>query len=710
MLENLKIAAQRQKRLLAIFFLTIFLPSITLSVFGLRAIRNERFRLAEQIENDHRRIAELIISQVAARLDDIDLSLQSLVSHPSLQNKVFPEIQELISSRFGDESLVGQVILLNKNEEPIFPLLQSLVSSRANPPPVLTQNQKAVLSEAEDNEYKQKNYRRAISLYEGMFTSAQSVSFKAEMLSNKARCLIRLGLFTRAIQSYTQVREEFPTAISSSGLPLGLTSGLQIMVCYQELSDLQKFLESGIVLYRDILQKPWNLTKDQFNLYSSMVEDEVKEALAQSQNESEWASVEADFRELKQLHLKHSEDRRKVEDIKQSIVPEMERMLDSPSIDFQSPIHRSLLMNGEDFFLAGFWIPESNSGSEQRGMLVVEIDNENFKKEILETILSPYLERGDMNLIVSSLQGVELVGKKDPIYSVATTTSFFVGNFPPWKIEFFREKEESGNLKSLSRSFYFWTILTLLLILTFGAVLIFRTLSQEMEILKIKSDFVSSVSHELKTPLTSIKALIERLKEGKVKDSEKMMEYFSIISHDTEKLTLLVKNILDFSKIEEGKMQYEFEEMDISQLVSQQIESFQQDEIHKDVRILAHMKENIPFIQADGDALARAVNNLINNAIKFSFNNPEISVDVTCEENNIKISVKDSGIGIQNYEIDKIFDKFYQGKNAHRLTVKGTGLGLTLVKHITDAHGGRVSVESDVNKGSTFSIILPLKR
>ena len=188
------------------------------------------------------------------------------------------------------------------------------------------------------------------------------------------------------------------------------------------------------------------------------------------------------------------------------------------------------------------------------------------------------------------------------------------------------------------------------------------------------------------------------------------MEYYSIISHDTEKLTRLVKNILDFSKIEEGKMEYEFEETDIPPLVRQQLKSFRQDEIHKDVKIFAHIAENIPPLQADSDALARAVNNLLNNAVKFSPQNPEIYVDARCEEDDLKISVKDRGIGISEEEIDKIFDKFYQGKNALRQTVKGTGLGLTLVRHIAEAHGGGVAVESIPGQGSTFSLILPLNR
>jgi signal transduction histidine kinase len=172
----------------------------------------------------------------------------------------------------------------------------------------------------------------------------------------------------------------------------------------------------------------------------------------------------------------------------------------------------------------------------------------------------------------------------------------------------------------------------------------------------------------------------------------------------------LVKNILDFSKIEEGKKEYEFAGTDIPLLVKNQLESFRQDEVNKDVKLSVRIAEDIPVIQADGDALARAFSNLLNNAVKFSREDPVLSVDVCCEENHVKISVKDRGIGISAGEIDRIFDKFYQGRNAQSLTVTGTGLGLTLVRHIAEAHGGRVEALSESGRGSTFSLFLPVER
>ena len=230
-----------------------------------------------------------------------------------------------------------------------------------------------------------------------------------------------------------------------------------------------------------------------------------------------------------------------------------------------------------------------------------------------------------------------------------------------------------------------------------------------MEVLKIKSDFVSSVSHEFKTPLASIKALTERLLDGKVKNPKRMKQYFSIISQDTDRLTRLVGNVLSFSRIEEGKREYYFEETNTTQWLHQTIEVYNNERIPKDVKIKSQIADHLPQLKIDRNALAQAIHNLLDNAIKFSLEKKEVDVVVKKDEKNLIIRVIDHGIGIPQAELNKIFEKFYQGKNAVRHSVKGTGLGLTLVKHAVEAHGGKVAVESKIGNGSTFSLLLPIE-
>jgi signal transduction histidine kinase len=262
----------------------------------------------------------------------------------------------------------------------------------------------------------------------------------------------------------------------------------------------------------------------------------------------------------------------------------------------------------------------------------------------------------------------------------------------------------------LRKSFYFWTIVVLLVVLIFGAALIVKTVSHEMGVLKLKSDFVSSVSHEFKTPLTSMRTLIERIQAGKVNDKTKMDQYISVIAQDTDRLTRLVGNILDFSKMEEGKREFDFTETDVAQLVSRQVQEFQKDELRKDISIQAIIQKDVPKLALDRESFSQALSNLLDNAVKFSPIKKEIHVRLSADGKNVILEVEDKGIGIPPDEMDKIFEKFYQGKNALKQTVKGAGLGLTLVKRTAEAHGGKVSVKSRVGVGSTFSLNFPIHR
>jgi signal transduction histidine kinase len=186
-----------------------------------------------------------------------------------------------------------------------------------------------------------------------------------------------------------------------------------------------------------------------------------------------------------------------------------------------------------------------------------------------------------------------------------------------------------------------------------------------------------------------------------------MRQYFSVISQDADRLTRLVGNILNYSKIEEGKKEYVFEETNVAPWLQQNIENFKKENMPIEIKIHTHIPNNIPHIRIDKEALAQAINNLLDNAIKFSLEKYEVEVNVKRVAESVVIKIKDHGIGIPQNEIDKIFDKFYQGKNEIKYYKRGTGLGLTLVKHTVEAHGGKISVDSTESLGSTFSLILP---
>ena len=243
--------------------------------------------------------------------------------------------------------------------------------------------------------------------------------------------------------------------------------------------------------------------------------------------------------------------------------------------------------------------------------------------------------------------------------------------------------------------------------IAFGIYLIVREERREAELARLRSDFVANVSHELRTPLSSIQMLSDTLKQGKADSQEK---YLDTISSESVRLARLVGNVLDFSKLERSVEEFSFEPIDIGQVVASAVEAYRFYAEQRDAKIHLNIAQNLPQIEADSEAISQLLINLVDNAVKYSEDQKEITVNEFSRRSNIVIQVVDRGVGIDEEDIKKIFDKFYRGKNAADLGTGGTGLGLTLAKAIVVAHGGDIRVRSKKGAGSRFSVILPLSR
>jgi two-component system phosphate regulon sensor histidine kinase PhoR len=242
-------------------------------------------------------------------------------------------------------------------------------------------------------------------------------------------------------------------------------------------------------------------------------------------------------------------------------------------------------------------------------------------------------------------------------------------------------------------------------VLLAGAWFVYRSIRREMELVKAKSDFVSNVSHELRTPLALIRMFGETLEMGRVKSDEKKQEYYSTIVKESERLTRLINNILDFSKMEAGKKQYKFQDADINAIVSSVMHTYSFHLQNEGFTPIVELANNLPLISIDAEAVTEAVINLIDNAIKYSGDEKYLRVRTRQTDSAIAVEVEDHGVGIAEEHRKKIFDTFYRVGTALVHNTKGSGLGLSLVKHIMDAHGGRVEVESAVGKGSVFRLL-----
>jgi signal transduction histidine kinase len=254
----------------------------------------------------------------------------------------------------------------------------------------------------------------------------------------------------------------------------------------------------------------------------------------------------------------------------------------------------------------------------------------------------------------------------------------------------------------------FLTLAALSLVLAGGIALTYRNVTKEMALARLKSDFVSNVSHELRTPLSLIRLYAETLEMGRLTSPEKYQEYYRIIRKESERLTALINNILDFSRIEAGRKEYDFRETDMRELVHATLDSYRY-QIEQNGFQFEEKIDEVPPLRVDREAMARSLLNLVNNALKYSQDRKFIGVNLYRDNGSVKLEVVDQGIGIPHQEQQKIFEKFYRVGDPLVHNTKGSGLGLSLVRHIVQAHGGDVSVDSAPGQGSKFTIALPVK-
>ena len=304
-------------------------------------------------------------------------------------------------------------------------------------------------------------------------------------------------------------------------------------------------------------------------------------------------------------------------------------------------------------------------------------------------------------------KGLQIAGDRTvegELFSMLNLKNHFTG----WKAELYLQAgvfKEAANRQML---IYIWVAVIVIGLMLISSLLAGRAVLRQARLNKLKNDFIATITHELKTPLASMRVLVDTLLEGNYKDQQQVAEYLQMTSKENERLTRLIDNFLTFSRMERNKQVFAITETSPAAIARSAVEVVRNKFSGKGCRFDVVIDEDLPNVSADHDSIVTVIVNLLDNAYKYSYEDKHIELKVFAEEGSVYFVVSDNGIGIPRRFIKKIFGRFYQVDRSLSRRAEGCGLGLSIVKFIVDAHRGSITAESKPGKGSTFTVRLPV--
>jgi signal transduction histidine kinase/tetratricopeptide (TPR) repeat protein len=697
-----------QKRALILFAALILILSVILTVFAIREAEREKLIKQREINQEQKRTVDLIIDHIKENISETEQRILRLLgqSQDRFDESRLTESAVRIAQ---NEPLVSEVFYIMDDGQIIFPLFKPLycISEESEySGEVLNEIEKNPLFEAaEDAEFKRRNYSLAIRNYRQLLTSTSDRTAGSLLMNRMARCYLNAGNPLRAVDLYKRIVSGYEKEAGPDGIPFALMALYQMGSIYDRMDKKQKSAETFLELYDGLLEAKWPLSRPQFDFYMKKVKEELVRVNEEIEDEETKKALG-----VRQTALRlHEEEKLKrmatLEDLHQRVLPVLmtrqEAVIGAP----EKFSHLST-STGENTYLVSYALHEKNS------FFGFTLDEEYLIEELLPSVMkkTPIREAWSVQVIDDKKKVVfgEDISKSVSSDLPVSYSQDFEEDFPPLKVRIYQTVADAAQREfNLRRNIYISLVVVVITALLFGGVLAIRSTAKELKLARLKSDFVSTVSHEFRTPLTSIRYLADLLQRGRVGKEDRKQQYYETITQESERLSRLIENTLDFSKIEAGMKEYKFEETDVAEICRDVVSRFQEQAGPQQFTIGSEINEGLPRIFADREALSRALFNLFDNAVKYSGEGRKISVRVWEDESNIFIEVEDEGAGIAREEQQRIFEKFYRSSTIHESSIKGSGIGLTIVDHIVKAHGGEVFLESELGKGTKVRLRFP---
>ena len=656
----------RRKKIILYYTLAVVLPGIVLGYMAYRGMRNDQALR----EKESRRKLEINSQAFFSAIDSSFvrfINKQTTDSMLSVTGTGDPSLLAFfIRDSSGSKKLITHQLLYLPAELMTFGPGQS--SRPAN------------LAEGQRLEFAEQRFPDALRFYQARALKTTDPEEKIMALVASARLYNKMNQPARAKALYEEIWKDYRGSLLNGQIPLSLIAGLEILKINQALGESDEMRINTRQCLELMLHPYCEYDENQFDMfYKSFIEitpetDTVIDSL---------------FLEL---------------DTQKARTDYLIRLLSEPDLVANSKNEMSVIPVNSAELSAVYLSWDENKGT-QAGMV---IDFPVYLRSLSDRLIQKIDPDSLLNVKIEDNNGNSVLSRV--ISEETGYISFsFPENLPQWKL--LLSENRPGFLATLMKTgsgIYLFAFILIALLMVLGFVFTIYTLNVEIRLNKLKSEFISNVSHELKSPLTSIRMMTEMLHHKRVETEERKSAYYSAMMEESEHLSHLIDNILDFSRIEDDRKKYDFVEVDLDALLRKFLESTRESLPEPGFDIRYNRPDRVPAILADKNAILQVFYNLVDNAIKFSGTSRQIDISLFTRDKEVLFCVKDYGIGIPVKDQEKIFERFYRSDETQRMGIKGSGIGLTIVKKNIEAHNGSLTIESKPGEGSTFTVGIPL--
>jgi len=727
-----------KKRSQFLILLGVILPGVIISILGLYFVSQQKAARELNLKREY----EKKITDLRNLIEGESLSqIREVYSGFDNSNVKFGEpssILKSVKSAVVANPIMKHPFIIDANRNFIFPLSagKSKMVQKSMDPALTDPVVRALYLKGRRTEFKNKDISGALKIYIKCLNLSGSSASAPYIMNAIGRCYFNTGRYHQALSFYRKLEDEYTGTIKND-IPFRLTIIRQEALTQIKLGLLNEAVSLYLKLYELIVEHETQSGSGQFEMYKNEALDQLSRYRKANEGIEETSRLTENFPELdsitpidRVIDWKFT-DPESISDLsgdvsgasgRDNFIKLSELFTPSDEKTWFYRIVRNIIDVGTTdntieirpflFFPENrkITISYKRSGTDQNSDKVVTgfMINENY---ILDSIAAKYLINTELNnnadIRIEYDENINLSDQNGSGKFLLLSSPFSdVLNGYSIKI-YSKDKNLFQSLANNEVIINYGLILSLVIVLILGTILFQKYIMRESELLRSKGEFIDTVSHTLKTPLTRMRLLSENILSGWITDEKKREEFLKSIISETGRMNDTVNNMLNFSQIDSGKKLYKFRDISVKNVVEEYLRNNSDEFSEYKPGITTNLEAGLPDIKADPDGILLIISNLIQNSIKYSPEEKDIKITLKGDSENLILEVKDGGIGITPADQKKIFEKFFRAGDNTISAIEGSGLGLFLVAHAVSAHKGRIEVKSIPGEGSSFMVFLP---